>query len=176
MVGGMGSFRFRRAGERQARRKRGRTVKSVLLIALLAFLGALLDPAIIPPLGPIAMRPERIEAQFTRCGRGRSMACVVDGDTFRLGQRRVRLVGIDAPELKGARCAAERALGERAADRLLALVNGGGFDLVGHRFHDRDTHGRDLRLAQRGDVSFGDVLVDEGLARRYLGMKEEWCP
>ena len=105
---------------------------------------------------------------FGYCPYGGGANCVVDGDTFRLGQRRVRLVGIDAPELKGAQCAAERALGERAADRLLALVNGGGFDLVGHRFHDRDTHGRDLRLAQRGDVSFGDVLVDEGLARRYL--------
>ena len=176
MVGVMGNFRFRRAGERNVRRKRGRAVKSALLIALLALAGALLDPAIIPPVGPIATRPERIEAIFTRCGRGRSMACVVDGDTFRLGQRRVRLVGIDAPELKGARCAAERALGERAADRLLALVNQGDFDLVGHRFHDRDNHGRDLRVARRGDVSFGDVLTDEGLARPYFGPKQSWCP
>ena len=27
---------------------------------------------------------------------------VVDGDTLRLGERRVRLIGIDAPELDGA--------------------------------------------------------------------------
>ena len=169
------AFRFRRGEERVARRKRGRILKSALLIALLALVGALLDPAILPPIGPTAARPERILASFTRCGQGRSRACVVDGDTFRLGQRRIRLVGIDAPELAGARCPAERALGERAANRLLALVNAGEFDLVGHRFHDRDAHGRDLRLALRGGQSFGRILIDEGLARRYLGSKSVWC-
>ena len=171
----MGGFRFRRAGERRVRRKRERVVKSALLIALLALVGALLDPAIVPPIGPTATRPERIEARFTRCGQESSMACVVDGDTFRLGQRRVRLVGIDAPELQGAKCAAERALGERAADRLLSLVNQGPFDLVGHRFHSHDAHGRDLRLARRSGVSFGEQLTEEGLARRYIGVKQEWC-
>jgi len=167
-------FRFRRAGERRARR-RSRVVKSALLIALLAFFGALLDPSILPPVGPLATRPERIEARFTLCGQGHSMACVVDGDTIRLGHRRVRIVGIDAPEVKGAKCVAERALGERAANRLLFLVNQGGFDLVGHRFHNRDSHGRDLRIARRGGRSLGGTLIEEGLARRYLGAKLDWC-
>ena len=103
------------------------------------------------------------------------MACVVDGDTIRLGQRRVRLIGIDAPEIAGAQCPAERALGDRAANRLLALVNQGAFDLVGHRFRNRDGHGRDLRLSRRGDVSFGQQLIQEGLARRYFGSKGSWC-
>jgi len=171
----MGAFKFRRAGKRIARRKRGRIFKSALLIALLALVGALLDPSILPPIGPTATRPERINASFTRCGQGRSMACVVDGDTIRLGQRRVRLIGIDAPELADAQCPAERALGERAANRLLALVNQSEFDLVGHRFHNRDSHGRDLRLATRNGVSFGRQLINEGLARRYLGSKSDWC-
>ena len=171
----MGAFKFQRAGNRMARRKRGRLVKTALLIALLALAGALLEPALIPPFGPTAGRPERINATFTRCGQGRSMACVVDGDTFRLGQRRIRLIGIDAPELADAQCAAERALGERAADRLLALVNQGEFDLVGHRFQDRDNVGRDLRVARRGGVSLGRRLIDEGLAKRYFGSKRSWC-
>lgn len=158
-----------------ARRKRGRVVKSALLIALLALVGALLDPSILPPIGPTAGRPERINASFTRCGQGRSTACVVDGDTIRLGQRRVRLIGIDAPEIAGAQCPAERALGERSANRLLALVNAGEFDLVGHRFHNSDNHGRDLRLLRRGDASFGRQLIDDGLARRYFGSKRSWC-
>ncbi len=158
-----------------ARRKRGRVVKSALLIALLALAGALLAPYILPPICPTATRPERIDARFTRCGEGRSMACVVDGDTIRLGQRRVRLIGIDAPEVAGAACAAERVLGERAADRLLALANQGEFDLVGHRFQNRDRHGRDLRLARRGGVSFGTQLIDEGLARRSLNARRGWC-
>ena len=171
----MGMFGNRGAEDRMVRRKRGRLVKSALLIAALVLVGALLDPKLIPPFGPTATRAERISASFTRCGQGRSMACVVDGDTIRLGQRRIRLIGIDAPELADARCSAERALGERAADRLLALVNQGEFDLVGHRFQGRDSHGRDLRLARRGGVSFGAQLVDEGLARRYFGAKADWC-
>ena len=146
-----------------------------MFVALLALAGALLDPYILPPIGPTAARPERINARFTRCGEGRSLACVVDGDTIRLGQRRVRLIGIDAPEVAGAQCAAERALGERAANRLLALVNEGEFDLVGHRFLNHDRHGRDLRLARRGGVSFGAQLTDEGLARRSLARPRGWC-
>ena len=158
-----------------ARRKRGRVVKSVLLIGLLALAGALLDPGILAPIGPTAARPERINATFGRCGQDQRLACVVDGDTIRLGQRRVRLIGIDAPEVVGAQCAAERALGERAADRLLALVNQSEFDLVGHRFHNRDSHGRDLRLMLRNGVSIGAQLTDEGLAQRYYGFKRDWC-
>jgi len=175
MIAAMGVFKQRRAGDRRARRKRGRIVKSALLIALLALAGALLDPSLIAPFGPTAMRPERISARFTRCGQEPGTACVVDGDTFRLGQRRVRLIGIDAPELAGARCAAERALGERAADRLVTLLNQGEFDLVGHRFRDRDGHGRDLRLVLRGGVSIGKQLTREGFAHRYYGSKRSWC-
>lgn len=171
----MGAFKFRRAGERMARRKRDRVVKSALLIAVLALVGALLDPSLIAPIGPTAGRPERINTSFTRCGQERSLACVVDGDTIRLGRRRVRLIGVDAPEIAGAQCPAERALGERAADRLLVLVNQGSFDLVGHRFRNLDNYGRDLRVARRGDLVFGPQLVRERLARRTLGGKRSWC-
>ena len=171
----MGAFRYQPAGDRLARRKSGRILKSALLIALLVLAGALLDPSFFPPIGPTAARPERISARFTRCGPGQNLACVNDGDTIRLGQRTVRLIGIDAPEVEDASCATERALGERAANRLLALINQGEFDLVGHRFHNRDSRGRDLRLARRGDVSFGDQLMSEGLAHRYFGVKRDWC-
>lgn len=175
MIAAMGVFHRRRSSERIAQRKRGRRIKSAFLVSMFLLAGALLEPSLIPPFGPTAGRPERISARFTRCGQGQSMACVVDGDTIRLGQRRVRLIGIDAPELAGAQCPAERALAERAADRLLALVNEGAFDLVGHRLSDRDGHGRDLRLLVRDGDSLGDILTDEGLARRYYGSKSSWC-
>ena len=171
----MGAYDLDRAGDRKARRKRKRIAQTVLFVALLALAGALLDPSILPPMGPTATRPERINARFTRCGEGRSFACVVDGDTIRLGQRRVRLIGIDAPEIAGAGCPAERALGERAANRLLALVNDGEFDLVGHRFLDQDRHGRELRLARRGGVSLGAQLTGEALARRSWRGRRGWC-
>jgi len=167
--------KFFTADEKVRLRRRKRLNRSVLLLGLFALAGALLEPSIISPAGPLATRPERISATFTRCGRGSSMACVVDGDTLRLGQRRIRLIGIDAPELYGASCPAERAAGERATDRLMALVNAGEFDLVGHRFYQRDSHGRDLRLVKRNGDSIGDRLVAEGLARRYYGSRRSWC-
>ena len=37
---------------------------------------------------------------------GYSPNCVVDGDTLRMAERRIRLTGFDAPEMKGA-CPAE---------------------------------------------------------------------
>lgn len=158
-----------------ARRRRGR-IRSLVLLVVLIGAGALLDPAIVAPIGPIAERPERIDAKFTRCGKGpRSPACVVDGDSFRLGSRAVRITGIDAPELGGAACPAERALGERAADRLVTLLNQGPFDMVAHRLHGTDAYNRDLRVVTRGDTSIGDVLQAEGLAHRYVGMKRSWC-
>ena len=175
MLRAMGDTAFWQGRARVASSKRTRLVQTALLVGGLAIIGALLDPWILPPIGPIATRAERITGTFTRCGQGSSPACVVDGDTLRLGDRRVRLIGIDARELTDARCPGERALGERAADRLLVLVNSGNFDLVGHRFYLTDHYGRDLRLARRGGVSFGQTLVDEGLAHRYFGAKRAWC-
>lgn len=157
-----------------AKRRRGR-VRAALLIALLVLIGALLDPQIIAPFGPLASRPERVSTNFTRCGEGQSFACVVDGDTIRLGERRVRILGIDAPELTAARCPGEKALAESAADRLHELVNQGPFDMTAHRFWRKDGFGRDLRLLERGDDSIGQVLIDEGLAKRYFGSKVSWC-
>src|SRR5688572_15968729 len=93
------------------KRRRGRLL-SAFAISLLVLAGALLDPQIIAPFGPLATRGERVGATFTRCGQGSSFACVVDGDTIRLGDRRVRLLGIDAPELTAARCPGEKALAE----------------------------------------------------------------
>ena len=48
----------------------------------------------------------------------------VDGDTFRLGNRRIRIVGIDAPEVEG-QCSAERDLAAAATVKLRALLNDG---------------------------------------------------
>ncbi len=158
-----------------ARKWRGR-IRNVGLLLVLLLAGALFDPSIIRPIGPLAARPERIDAKFGRCGQGpRTYACVVDGDTFRLGTRAVRITGIDAPELHDAQCPAELALANRAADRLAALLNGGPFDLVGHVFNDHDKYGRDLRVVRRGDQSIGDMLEAEGLAHRYIGVKTGWC-
>ena len=53
---------------------------------------------LVDPPGFLSSEPEQISAHFTRCGPGRGNACVVDGDTFKLGKRKIRIIGIDAPE------------------------------------------------------------------------------
>jgi endonuclease YncB( thermonuclease family) len=56
--------------------------------------------------------------------------CVIDGDTIRVRHQRpdVRLVGFNAPETRRAQCDAERALGDRATDRLRDLVRSSKLD------------------------------------------------
>jgi endonuclease YncB( thermonuclease family) len=109
---------------------------------------------------------------------------VVDGDTLVvrahiwLGQEvetAVRLLGIDAPELKG-RCPHERALAERARDRLAALVAGGGVVLTD--IHYDKYGGRVLaRVSTLAAGDLGQVLLAAGLARAYGGRaRQPWCP
>lgn len=148
--------------------------RGLLLVPVLALAGAFLDPSLIAPFGPLAAR-ELVTATFTRCGPGRGVACVIDGDTFKLGDRKVRIIGIDAPELVGPHCPQEAALARRSADRLLVLLNQGPFDMVAHRLQRRDRHGRDLMVLERNGVSIGGQLIDEGLAHRYFGAKRSWC-
>lgn len=153
-----------------------RDVRYLLLFApLLLIGGALLDPSLIEPVGPFADQPEEVATSFTRCGPGRGPACVVDGDTFKLGERRIRITGIDAPELAAPRCAAEATLARRSADRLRDLLNQGPFAMVAHRLQRQDRHGRDLMVIRRNGKSIGALLREEGLAHRYIGSKRSWC-
>ena len=129
------------------------------------------------PTGP----KEIITAKFVRCGQRGSGACVPDGDTLIIGPRRIRIIGIDAPELHPARCPAEAAKGEAAASALLALVNQGPFSLAGPSPVVRDEYGRELRHLLRGRAdgsvqSIADDLVATGTVRPYLrGPRDPWC-
>jgi len=138
-----------------------------------------MDPAMIEPPRFLSTAPERVDAQFTRCGPGRGRACVVDGDTFKIGRRKVRIIGIDAPEVK-ARCPAEARLAEAATARLQTLLNQGPFEMTGRIDDMQDKYGRDLRAIERrrpdGSVqSIADEMRASGLAHRYLGFKTAWC-
>ena len=97
----------------------------------------------------------------------------------KLGQRKVRIVGIDAPEVHG-RCAEETRLAEAATARLQALLNGGPFEMRGRIGDTRDRYGRDLRTLtrKRADGSVQSIAADmrdSGLAHRYVGYKTGWC-
>lgn len=145
------------------------------LFALLCWLWAT-NTGVIEPVGLVATTPERVREQFTRCGRGRVRACVIDGDTFKLGTRRIRIIGIDAPETHPSRCADEAAKGEAATARLQALLNEGPFEMAGSRADmTTDRYGRDLRAILRDGRSIAEQLREEGLVRRYLGYRMPWC-
>jgi micrococcal nuclease len=111
---------------------------------------------------------------FGLCHSGGGRDCVVDGDTFRLGGERIRIVDIDAPETHPPRCAEEARLGEAATLRLQALLNAGPVTLE-TRGRNTDRYGRKLRVVTRAGRSLGDQLVDEGLARPWTGRRRGWC-
>ena len=150
---------------------------------LAAALGALwvgYDPAVVEPPSFLSTEPERVTEIFTRCGIGRGHACVIDGDTFKIGQRRVRIIGIDAPETHPARCPEEARLGEAATAKLQELFNQGAFEMVAPVYGSHDKYGRDLRSVQRrlpnGRLqSIADDMRSSGLAHRYTGFKTAWC-
>jgi len=149
--------------------------RGLLYTPLLLLVGAMFDPSLIPPFGPLAAPAEVVTTHFTFCGPSQKAACVIDGDDFRLGDRQVRIIGIDAPSLSRPRCPAEAELARRAADRLVTLLNQGSFDMIAHRLQRMDRKGRVLMVVNQGGVSIGWRLIDEGLARRYWGVKRSWC-
>ncbi len=129
---------------------------------------------------------------FAACVRGggddcRSVAAtlvdVVDGDTLMLKahiwiaqsiEMKVRLLGIDAPELHG-KCEAERAkaqvakvyLGSLVAGRMLTMSEVSNDKYGGRVLARVDAQGR-------GDV--GEAMLTRGLARPYDGGKRaRWC-
>jgi micrococcal nuclease len=99
---------------------------------------------------------------------------VIDGDTLALGGERIRIIGLDAPERPG-RCAREAMLGQRAAERLAALLADGA--RVERR--GRDRRRRTLAIVRTADGrDVAQVLIAEGLARPYRGRgpRPGWCP
>ncbi|RIV83922.1 thermonuclease family protein [Aurantiacibacter zhengii] len=116
---------------------------------------------------------DAVERQFSVCGQGSSPACVVDGDTLRIGDRRIRLTGFDAPEMDGA-CDAERRLARVARDELAAWLNLGRFEMDGGTNPPRDDYGRELRAIRRGGEALADTMAERGLARRS-GSARDWC-
>lgn len=112
----------------------------------------------IPILFAIAtlVAPQTIEA------RGRCSA--VDGDTLRCGRERIRLIGIDAPEMPG-HCRPGRlcAVGDPFASRD-SLANALFAPIVIERI-GRDRYGRTLAFVSAGGEDLSCVQLRRGQAR-----------
>ncbi len=162
-----------------------------LLLAAAAFAAGLSAGALIAPVAAghgrdqaaaIETRPPA-PASALRSGHPADVVRVLDGDTFEArvhvwpGMQittRVRLRGIDAPELR-ARCDDERVKALAAREALTRLLAQGevGISRVG-----QDKYGgrvdADVSTARTPDVSA--AMLQGGLARPYAGgRRESWC-
>ncbi len=177
--GGRGGYGGGRGGDRGRFGKRSSFARFVPLWAGAALIGTAygggwLDSGwpIRPAAAAVATNP--IRANFGLCHTGGGTNCVVDGDTLWLGGEKIRVADIDAPETHDPRCAAERALGDRATRRLRQLLNEGAVSLESVD-RDQDRYGRKLRIVMVDGRSVGGTLVDEGLARWYGSGRRPWC-
>jgi len=110
---------------------------------------------------------------FGMCGQDR-ITCVVDGDTIWLQGVNMRLESFDTPEPYNDICggAKEVALAKKASARLLALMNGNAFTV---ETGGEDRYGRVLATIRIDGTDVGDILISEGLARRWPNGDEFWC-
>lgn len=131
--------------------------------------------SLIMGIASVTHRAGAAAPTYERCGAAVRINCIVDGDTLWSGSVKIRIADIDTPEISQPRCAAEKALGERATVRLMELVNVGPFQMQAWLGRGEDKHGRKLRVLVRDGRSFGDILVSEGLARTWTGRRQPWC-
>ncbi|MCY1641011.1 thermonuclease family protein [Methylorubrum sp. SL192] len=94
---------------------------------------------------------------------------VFDGDPAALPARgcaeKVRLRGIDTPDVSRLRCEAERIAGLRAKERLAHLIRGRAVELV--RAGETDRFGRTFGTLRVPAGEVGAILLWEGLAVAY---------
>lgn len=97
---------------------------------------------------------------------------VVDGDSLELDGRRLRLWGIDAPELSQTCGTGDipSPCGRNARERLRALVARGDFRC---RLSGTDRYGRDLADCRAGGVYVNAEMVRSGHAVAYGGFTRE---
>ncbi|WP_432331970.1 thermonuclease family protein (plasmid) [Agrobacterium rosae] len=140
---------------------------------------AILSPLAIGFLASVASAQPSSNASsaseaFSICGSGQRITCVVDGDTFWFRGEKIRIADIDTPELSPPGCQRERELGLAAKQRLLEILNSGPLSFK-TTARDEDRFGRKVRIVYRERRSVGDILVAEGLARKWEGSRRSWC-
>lgn len=163
-------FQHPSGGRRKPRRK-GIPSAFVMLpvfagVAFFSFGGGSL-PNFRPKTTPISQ-------SFGYCYVGGGTNCVVDGDTFWFQGQDIRIADIDAPETHEWHCPSEKALGDKATERLHELLESGPISLQSID-RDEDVYGRKLRLVYVNGKSVGKTLISEGFAHRYVRGKLPWC-
>lgn len=105
------------------------------------------------------------------CGKGLRVNCVVDGDTVWIEREKIRLLGIDTPELSQPQCVQEALWAAESRDRLAQILD----SRVTIEREGQDRYGRTLARLYTPNGEAGDILVKEGFARAWTGRREPWC-
>lgn len=158
--------------QRVSRRGLAVPIAAVLLAILLSIWGS----GILRKPNPAGDVPQTRSAGlvFGLCSTGGLTNCVASGDSFYLGGKTVRLAGIEAPQIYGAACPKEAALGQTSAARLQALLNSGQLQLteVGPNL---ERYGLLLRNVAVDGKDVGQAMVRDGLARNIGDLTRNWC-
>jgi len=144
-----------------------RTVGASVALAALAITSSSFDPS--PPADDLTVVPSGIAPQVEAVSRRVVVERVIDGDTIAVtGDERVRLLTINAPELRGKECGSQE-----ASDALRSVIPPGTPVLLAGLKGEpaRDRYGRTLSsvLVQRpaGLTNVALLMVAEGRARVY---------
>jgi micrococcal nuclease len=148
-------------------------------LALIAALGSAAPSALLSRVSE--SWPAELAASLGGAAYRAEVLHVIDGDTVEvkvalwLDQHlvtKVRLRGIDAPEVGGA-CDAERRLAIASRERVIALLKDAPV-LVSDVSRDK-FGGRVIARVSAHGADVGHRLVGEGLARVYRNRRESWC-
>ena len=118
--------------------------------------------------------PAALAAEFPICASEKRVTCVVDGDTVWVDGTKYRFEEIDTPEKGGlAECPQEALQAAEATERLAEILSEHEFTIETEG--KKDKHRRTLARFMIGGKSAGEMLVEQGLARRWRGHTEDWC-
>ena len=96
---------------------------------------------------------------------------VSDGDTINIGNERVRILGLDTPEVFNPNCTAEKDLGDKATNRLKSLLASG---TVTIERDGVDQYDRTLAIIRVDGRDIAPIMIQEGYALSRKP-REGWC-
>ncbi|MDP1731126.1 MAG: thermonuclease family protein [Devosia sp.] len=136
----------------------------------------MLSLALLLP-GPAAAQLVQLEMCAPGQRNTADKTCIVDGDTLWLHGENIRLKDFDTPEPQTNICGgeAEKALAARASARLLELLNGNAWTIERYGLERGGRGRRALATIRIDGRDVGDILIKEGLARRWPDGDEWWC-
>jgi endonuclease YncB( thermonuclease family) len=129
----------------------------------------LMPPQDIPAIQPVALQAGA-KGPFYFCT-DQKTNCVVDGGHFWLKGQKIALADVSLPQMKKAKCDAERERGSQAKRRLREILNAGEFKLLAAN----GTSGGQMHVVLSDGSLASDRLIAEGLAHAPKDAAKPWC-